>query len=817
MNFKYFMLFLLSLTTKVASEDQLYLLKSVRTDYLEDYEGYAFISLIHFSVPSDTVFASFRFQAEQTSFSIFGCNSDEIILYMKHGSIPVINPDNSKLPQGFFNATTSKLMYLDFSSDKKYHYINITTPTPGSYYATAFHPYNDPDHEAITQSGLSQFCRTYVDASLFIKKSFVLNVGTSGVSMDMRLSQNETQTYKFFIPNGNNRLVLVLSNIEFCADCTELSAKIYSDVDNLNSQGLISISKATHKNEPIYYRLNTIENTWQYIQFNITSKNIHQEKQGKLKMQIKSFETSNANIAQENYYELFKTKNLSDLFGDPMYKLLSNELSTNRVLYKEYDLVRSGKAETFFYQFDLHPNPDGSIPISVNLTSEDYTTLRFRLDEAVDTGGTLSFIIAFAPRITKSGRSIIRTPEPTSHRVVACIRNSFVQVPTYPDKCVDGFLTSDSPLVLNSTITNISAMLPYPDSGVWYVTLKLFCGECEKCTCSEDCLKMYQNCVEACENKCKTEDCTSCGETCHVKLKRDNSNCTSDCNCDGSCKKTETSCKTGVIFDISSYPCVPGECANNGKCLFMVSEGIVFSTCLCANKYKGYDCSDGSRATPYGMLVLEMTLLVISNVAFIPAAYIAYKRQYYVEAIVYFSTFFFSSLYHACDAGERIISFCIVRLGVLQFSDFFSGLLSIWVTLIAMAYLPQPYVSIAHMAGCIVLSFGTTFDKTSLWVFVIPSAIGVGILIGNWYYLSKKNKCLFPKKRYLKIYLPIGSTIVIVALLVYALFQTQSNYKYLHSLWHFLMAVGVICLLPDEKNFLPDNVHSNLGLDTHSE
>lgn len=206
------------------------------------------------------------------------------------------------------------------------------------------------------------------------------------------------------------------------------------------------------------------------------------------------------------------------------------------------------------------------------------------------------------------------------------------------------------------------------------------------------------------------------------------------------------------------------------------------------------------------MIVLELLLLVLSNAAFLPAVYFAFKRGYRVEPIVYMFTCVFSTFYHACDAGENIISYCIVRLGVLQFSDFFCGLLSIWYTLIAMAYLNDPWPSIWHILGSVLLAFGTMYNKTSLWVFVLPAVIGVVIICLSWYLKYRKMRRLFPSRRYLFRVLPIGLSVVTVGFLTYALLQTQNNYKYLHSLWHIMMATGVIILLPNKDTFLPQSL-----------
>lgn len=71
---------------------------------------------------------------------------------MKHGSIPVVNPNDAKLPPKFYN-NSAPIMHLQFLSDKKPHYVNLTSPRTGYYYATAFLPYSNPQSEAITQAG----------------------------------------------------------------------------------------------------------------------------------------------------------------------------------------------------------------------------------------------------------------------------------------------------------------------------------------------------------------------------------------------------------------------------------------------------------------------------------------------------------------------------------------------------------------------------------------------------------------------------------------------------------------------------------------
>lgn len=70
------------------------------------------------------------------------------------GAPPVINPDDSKYPKQFKNITRNKVYNLEFQSDKKEIFINITSPDPGSYYIATFLSYSDPKHNQIKQQGM---------------------------------------------------------------------------------------------------------------------------------------------------------------------------------------------------------------------------------------------------------------------------------------------------------------------------------------------------------------------------------------------------------------------------------------------------------------------------------------------------------------------------------------------------------------------------------------------------------------------------------------------------------------------------------------
>lgn len=234
-----------------------------------------------------------------------------------------------------------------------------------------------------------------------------------------------------------------------------------------------------------------------------------------------------------------------------------------------------------------------------------------------------------------------------------------------------------------------------------------------------------------------------------------------------------------------------------------MSGGFVFSTCLCVKGYRGWDCTEDSQVPSSFSILLALLLLTLSNLLFIPSIYMAVRRSYFTEAIIYFFAMFFSIFYHACDSGEDEYSFCLVKIGVLQFCDFYCGLLAIWVTLIAMAHIRQQFVSMLHMLGAILLAFGTELNKQSLWVFLAPALTGLCTVTISWGSRCQRTRKLFPSHKYLSIFLPIGSVLVMCGLVCYAFLQTRQNYHIVHSIWHMVMALSILCLLPSRKTFIP--------------
>ena len=428
----------------------------------------------------------------------------------------------------------------------------------------------------------------------------------------------------------------------------------------------------------------------------------------------------------------------------------------------------------------------------------------------------------------------------SNQTIIVCMRLEEPGIPTWPDKCIYGRNIFPAASIINNTNEDTSTGLihvPFPESGQWFVTLGLFCHGAEtaaKVTIIDsvkEFVRKYVNLIDDMKKTCACKNNTDyykkciLDKECLANLNETETLKVKECLMDSKCTikhqemakrfeihhkfateqsvASDSTCNSSAVFTISSSPCVAGRCGRYGRCYHYMSGGFVFSTCLCIKGYRGWDCTEDSQVPSSFSILLALLLLTLSNLLFIPSIYFAIRRKYYTESVIYFFAMFFSIFYHACDSGEDEYSFCLVKIGVLQFCDFYCGLLAIWVTLIAMAHIRQTLVSLFHMFGAILLAFGTELNKQSLWVFLAPALTGLCIISVSWGWRCRRTRKWFPARKYLAVFMPVGMVLVMVGLVCYAFLQTRQNYHIVHSIWHMVMALSILCLLPSRKSFLP--------------
>lgn len=642
--------------------------------------------------------------------------------------------------------------------------ITIEGPVPGNWFVVAFKNWTNPNNDRIEQQGLFKSCITKLKADLYIKQINPIQLLPGVIEHLLYINENSSTThFSIFIPEGVDNSTISIQIVRSSTNRPLLNIFIKPRGIPSSRNYLDMFQMEPDRNE-MDYEFHIHVNAMHYITIepNITNESFEIEYALRVDFDVKQeFQTENDygyEVTKFQNIEFFKTfrKNHRDFF------LFDVDVSDTNGTSPEYFNFSSGV--NYGFRFNIFDTQDigGMLTAIIGLITTKDSLYKRKINEKITDGPETIYdqnsipipekLVDLVSDSAKSNLTVIKY-------AIICLHLNEPGIPEWPSHCKYGNTTLDAAALVNSSNSSQSINVPFPEAGEWFLTAKLFC------------ISSTQN----------------------VSIKSINKE---------SLKDEVTECNGTFVFGIGSVPCEFSQCGPHGSCYHYMSGGFVYTTCVCRNGYRGWDCTDDHDVSSLSLILFSTLLLTLSNLLFIPSVYFAFRRKYYTESLIYFFTMLFSSFYHACDSGEDIYSFCLVRLGVLQFCDFYCGLLAIWVTLIAMANIRQQYISVAHMLGAILLAFGTEYDKQSLAVFLAPALTGICIISACWAYRCKSKK-MYPSKKYLAIYLPIGGVLVILGLICYAYLQTKQNYHIIHSVWHMVMAISILCLLPNKNTFQP--------------
>lgn len=445
--------------------------------------------------------------------------------------------------------------------------------------------------------GLHARCFTYLDATIYSQQQTSIYLLVPDKDFVATFTVNPKKIYKFYTPTNTTSAMLTIQNISYCDNCTNVKLSYAPFTVPVPSSALLEevLSKDDYEGENFRINVVTQDNAWHYIKLCFdasTSDDDNGTDFSEFTININYFSetsisTPNINsLSDESVTESGKGSALNNTLSYVTDIERSNYLGRT-VPYKQYSLLKVSTTESFLYSYDLPPNSENLTPLSINLTNKEFSVLRFSINDGLDIGGTLQFSLAFKPRVTKINRTRIFKNEPKNHVIIACIRNSVQEVPSWPNHCFSGNnQTHIASINLNENVTNQTVYIPFPEPGHWYATFRLFCGKCEPCDCPASCQNKFKQCKQRCVSKCDGLDrCDACQESCQRTVV-EQSQCTK-CDCDGPCRRNGETCESAVVFLVQSYPCVEGGCGPNGNCMYAVSEGFAYSTCVCVNNYRG--------------------------------------------------------------------------------------------------------------------------------------------------------------------------------------------------------------------------------------
>ena len=272
----------------------------------------------------------------------------------------------------------------------------------------------------------------------------------------------------------------------------------------------------------------------------------------------------------------------------------------------------------------------------------------------------------------------------------------------------------------------------------------------------------------------------------------------------------DSSISAMVSVDVNIQPCdhrpLRDSCggAGNGVCTTNHKGAFSFSSCACSPGRRGWTCDHTDPNQPHS--TTNTLLLTLSNFSFLPAIAIAFHRKIYGQFLVYSATMIFSIFYHACDQESfsnelprDLQTMCLnfyVNNEVLQFCDFFSAILSFWVTVVSLSAMPAEVTNGCNLFGALLVAFLVSYNRTGRLVLLIPVPLGLFVFSLSFFIRRfKRKRCGgFPSRRGLFIYGP-AIVLLLIASTLATVAGNDKNYPYVHSAWHILIASALALLV----------------------
>ncbi|XP_044017374.1 transmembrane protein 8B-like, partial [Aphidius gifuensis] len=710
--------------------------QAIQEGPLNSFKSYNDITIFHYNIPKQVLRATWQFTAFMNDKN---CISRDVYIHLKYGSYPIISPDNSTFPMNNNKIYKTSTKYQNTTT----LVIQIDSPDYGDWFIGSYMLYFD---DKIQQQGFGNKCHYSIGSiGMWIQENEIQTLQIGIENIKITTIQPSTY-YKIFIPSGTWTFRLKISSCKskfklfnntqnICIKSIALQGRtlpIYNYSDDDDN----FLNKLMENDTIIINESSPFEDSYYYLL--IVSDSI-------INFNISIITTEcQIKIKQSTTFikQWVSRLNINDNNSLQIYSTIDDK--NDNKCAKRLQLIRVKKLSTFSSVY-LFQGKDYLTPWLM-MTKKQLVIVQFDILPLVDIGGSLDI------SIENLLNNETTTTTTTTTFIIICVRRG--RVPKHINESL--ILNNNCDMMMNINISlnnnnNNTLLIPYPQPDTWYIGLQVKCysktNEKQMVECDSDKLLVSLN--------VKTQQC---------------------------------------VF--SDDPI--NSCGKNGVCQETHRDGtfIHYTSCNCFGGYKGWACTDDKYVKQYNYTLLSSMTLIISNIFFIPSILLSIKRKLYTESLVYISTMIFSSIYHACD--ESTIKYCITKYQVLQYSDFFSSILAFWVTLVSMAKISIQLTSLLNMFGVFIIGFLVEYNRTDLYSILIPLGIAILIPILSYiykYYYEKKTKLLFQKQMSF-IKLIIGLSLVIIGLILFTFVETQDNYQYIHSLWHIIISLSLIFLLP---------------------
>ncbi|ESN93339.1 hypothetical protein HELRODRAFT_194137 [Helobdella robusta] len=772
------------------------------------YRNFGSVQTFSIDIPPDTFKAVWNVSVNRSQTK---CYERMVFIYAQYGSFPVEKFDGNETFTDKFLVNRTGLLKDNVTHRKT---IEFHRPVYGQWFLGGVMERSNNEvikklDLSVCDHGLESNITFYIgDVSILLANS----------ATTIRLYDNITTYYKFLTTRTTYKYRVTISNCkqEQCNFRILFKSKAIPNTDDNSSEAnnnshYITIYGAAGNNNNSQNDINILANN------------------------------DSNNIKNDSYLEVFSPSINSWQYIAFVYDGIGAVFDNSSI---EFDalvsLYGNSVYQTIFNEADSLFIPRPSL---VTMTTFDVDVMR-------DVGGTLVMEFTLIPLSLDFQKS------PKEFQAAVCIQRD------YPTVTTDNRLHCRDPgslIILNDNNSHHLIYVPYPESGIYYIGFQEWTNE------SFEDVKHRGSVIEE-ERKMRSGSggvgpggegsATTTTTNPLERMLKDREVSVNELLrkvlvTDGLRNVSHYELKDpsmGVLVSAHISSCLNKQCENNGVCRFVEKGPYYLSFCVCSAGFNGFFCEnnsptservelglqgflcqDKSNMVSYSLQMWYTVMLTCSNLAFIPAMIIAFKRWRFIEFCVYTLNMVFSTFYHACDMSAwSVYGFCVVRYSVHKYSDFLLSLLSFWVTLLAMTRIKSGKVAVVVALGVVVvvvvcgvvwcgvascrrhlltlLTVGIVMiaifvnSSNEVWTNVVPIATGSIVVIIAWVWKGVKSRSLFPDKLEYRWMVP-GILLALLGIVVFAFLENDTNYPYTHSFWHIAVASCVPFLLPRKKSF----------------
>jgi len=272
---------------------------------------------------------------------------------------------------------------------------------------------------------------------------------------------------------------------------------------------------------------------------------------------------------------------------------------------------------------------------------------------------------------------------------------------------------------------------------------------------------------------------------------------------------------SSVLLNIKSESCNENEdiCpSKRGTCKNELQNGLPFSYCECRPSHYGFRCSHTLRSTSntkehidnyteevQQQLLIELLVLTLSNLLWIPVIIIAFYKALWVESLVYILTMFVTTSFHACSSTS-IYAICLINPVTLEFGCLFISCLCICVTIISLSDMGLSLKCILDMFAAIWTSLLIHLQWSPFWMMVFSSILFSLLMFTSWLVNCCRGSCFPSLKLWFFSIIPALTTLICASSL--QLYPTEPILpKWIaDSVFNLLLPVSVLFLIYSINN-----------------